>query len=88
MGSSSLSADVKAFERLHIVRRRNSSYFGSKYRVPGAGKMPGSFQFAFNEGFVDDQLRRDIGQFTSLPLFHLLSHGLEVPCVRNILKRR
>jgi hypothetical protein len=29
-GSSSLNADVKAFERLHIVRGRNSSYFGSK----------------------------------------------------------
>jgi hypothetical protein len=28
-GSSSLKAEVKAFERLHIVRGRNSSYFGS-----------------------------------------------------------
>jgi hypothetical protein len=29
MGSSSLNADVNAFERLQIVRGRNSSYFGS-----------------------------------------------------------
>jgi hypothetical protein len=32
IGSSSLNADVKAFERLQIVRAQNSSYFGSKYR--------------------------------------------------------
>src|SRR6266851_1176099 len=32
IGSSSLNADVNALERLQIVRGRNSSYFGSKYR--------------------------------------------------------
>jgi len=32
MGSSSLKAEVNAFDRLQIVRGRNSSYFGSKYR--------------------------------------------------------
>src|ERR1700716_1527652 len=32
MGSSSLNAEVNALERLQIVRGRNSSYFGSKYR--------------------------------------------------------
>ena len=30
IGSSSLNAEVKAFERLQIVRDRNSSYCGSK----------------------------------------------------------
>jgi selenocysteine lyase/cysteine desulfurase len=30
MGSSSLNAEVNAFERLHMVRDLNSSYFGSK----------------------------------------------------------
>jgi hypothetical protein len=30
MGSSSLNADVNAFDRLQIVRERNSSYFGAK----------------------------------------------------------
>ena len=30
MASSSLKADVKAFDRLRIVRGGNSSYFGSK----------------------------------------------------------
>jgi len=30
MGSSSLNADVNGLERLQIVRKRNSSYFGSK----------------------------------------------------------
>jgi hypothetical protein len=32
MGSSSLNADVNALERLQIVRGRNSSYLGPKYR--------------------------------------------------------
>ncbi len=35
IGSSSLNADVNAFERLQMVRGRNSSYFGSK---PEGGK--------------------------------------------------
>jgi hypothetical protein len=30
IGSSSLNAEVNALERLHIVRGRNCSYFGSK----------------------------------------------------------
>ena len=32
MGSSSLNADMKAFDRLRIVLDWNSSYIGSKYR--------------------------------------------------------
>lgn len=31
IGSSSSNMDVKAFDRLQIVRGRNSSHFGSKY---------------------------------------------------------
>jgi hypothetical protein len=30
IGSSCLNAEVKAFDKLQIVRARNSSYFGSK----------------------------------------------------------
>jgi hypothetical protein len=37
-----------------------------------------SFQFALDEGLVDDHLRGDIREFTSLPCFHLLLHGLEI----------
>src|SRR5271155_1526544 len=44
-----------------------------------ASEVFGSFQFAFHESLVDDHLRGDIRQFTSLPGFHLLSHRLEVP---------
>ena len=32
IGSSCLNADVNAFDKLQIVRDRNSSYFGSKYK--------------------------------------------------------
>jgi hypothetical protein len=32
IGSSALNAEVNAFEELQIVRGRNSSYFGSKYK--------------------------------------------------------
>jgi hypothetical protein len=37
-----------------------------------------SLEFPLNECFVDDYLRRDIGEFASLPRFDLLTHGLEV----------
>jgi len=33
---------------------------------------------ALDKRLVDDDLCRDIGQFTSLPGLYLLSHGLEV----------
>lgn len=35
-------------------------------------------QFCFDKGFVDDDLGRDIGDFTFLPGFHLLPHRVEV----------
>ena len=44
-----------------------------------AGQMFGSFQPAFDERFLDNHLRRDIGEFASLPGFHLPSHRLEIP---------
>src|SRR5580692_708201 len=43
-----------------------------------AGEVFGSVQFALHECLVDDHLCRDVRQFTPLPCFHLLSHGLEV----------
>src|SRR5437879_4663085 len=43
------------------------------------GKMFGSFKFALDKRLVDDHLGGDIRKFTSLPVFHLLSHGLEIP---------
>jgi hypothetical protein len=48
MGSSSLNAEVNALERLQLVRVRNSSCFGSKYRfVYRARQMFRGFEFAF-----------------------------------------
>jgi hypothetical protein len=47
--------------------------------LDSVGNMFRNFQFAFDECLVDDHLRRDIRQFTSLPRFDLLSHRLEVP---------
>jgi hypothetical protein len=45
IGSSFLNAEVNALERLQMVRGRNSSYFGSKYRfMHRAGQMFGSFE--------------------------------------------
>jgi len=43
-----------------------------------AGEVFGSVQFALHECLVDDHLGGDVRQFTPLPCFHLLSHGLEV----------
>jgi hypothetical protein len=74
-----LNADVKAFDRLQIVRDWNSSYFGSKYKiVHGPRELFWSFQFAFNKRLVDHNLGCYIRQFTSLPGFHLPSHRLEI----------
>ncbi len=44
----------------------------------GPGKMFRSFEVALHKGLVDNNFRRDICQLTSLPRFHLLSHGFEV----------
>lgn len=70
---------MKTFDRLQIVRDRNSSYFGSNYRSCTLRQMFWSFQPAFDEGLVDDYLSGGISEFTSLPCFHWFSHQFEVP---------
>jgi len=45
----------------------------------GASQVFRSLQFSLDKGFVDHDLGRDIGDFTFLPGFYLLSHRLEVP---------
>ena len=44
----------------------------------GAGEVFGGFQSSLDECLVDDYLRGNVCQFTSLPRFYLLSHRLEV----------
>jgi len=73
-----LKADVKAFERLQIVRDWNSSFWLEVQVVYGPRKMFRSFQLALDERLVDDHLGCYVCQFTSLPCFDLLSHRLEV----------
>ena len=46
--------------------------------VDRPGEVFGSFQFALDDRFIDDHVRRDVRQFASLPGFHLCSYGLEV----------
>ena len=41
------------------------------------GKVFRRFELALQEGFVDDDLRGNVRQLTSLPGFYLLPHGLE-----------
>jgi hypothetical protein len=36
------------------------------------------FRLAFDEGFLDEYLGGDIGEFAPLPRLHLFAHGLEV----------
>ena len=70
---------MKAFERLQIVRGRNSSYLGFEVEVMhGSGKVFGIFQLAFHERRVDDHLRGDVGEFATLPGLNLFAHRLEV----------
>src|SRR5216683_3329779 len=78
MGSSSLNADVNAFERLQIVRGRNSSYFGWKYRsCTVRARCLGASSSPLHKRLVDDHLGGDVGEFAFLPGFHLLSHRLK-----------
>ena len=80
IGSISLNADVKAFHRLQIVRGRNSSYFGSKYKsCTVRARCFGASSPAFHERFVDHHLGGDIREFTTLPGLDLLAHRPEVP---------
>jgi hypothetical protein len=44
----------------------------------GARQVFWGFQSALDERLVDNHLGCHVRQFTSLPRFHLLSHGLEV----------
>jgi hypothetical protein len=67
MGYSSLNAEVNEFERLQIVRDRNSSYFGSTYRswtvrarCFGASSLP-----------------------STRPCFYLLPHGSKLHCIQS-----
>ena len=43
-----------------------------------AGKMFGNFEFAFDEGFVDEEFGGDVGQFVLAPGGDLALHGFEV----------
>ena len=48
-----------------------------------AGKMLGRFQFALHKSLVDDDLRRDISEFTPLPHLYLLPHRSKLRCMRS-----
>ena len=62
-----------------MVRGWNSSYFGAKYRSCTLLARCLGLPVCLDECLVDDYLRGDVRQLTSLPGFHLLAHGLEVP---------
>jgi hypothetical protein len=83
IGSSSLNADVDAFERLPIVRDRNSSYFGSKYGSCSPCQMLRSFDFAFHERFVDDQLHCDSVSSLLFQASTCFRSGSELRCIRS-----
>ena len=53
--------------------------FGLKVEmVNHAREVFWSLQSALHKRFIDDNLRRDVGKFVSLPRFYLLLHRLEV----------
>jgi len=43
-----------------------------------AGEMLWGFQSGLDECLVDDNFRRNVGEFPFLPRFHLLAHRFEV----------
>jgi hypothetical protein len=46
--------------------------------VHATGLGAWGFRLAFDEGFLDEYLGADIGEFAPLPRLHLFAHGLEV----------
>jgi len=80
IGSSSLKADVNAFDRLHTVRwfELFESWF-EVIVVDSASQVLGHVQFTLNECLVDDDLGCHVRQVGLPPGLHLLSHGLEIP---------
>jgi len=78
MGSSSLNADVNAFDRLQIVRAGIPRISPRNKGHEPSGLGAWSFQFPLEESLVDDHLRGHIREFTSLPDFHMFSHRLKV----------
>ena len=70
-------------ERLQIVRGRNSLLRLEAQATHSSGNVFWTFQLTRHKCLVDDHFGGDVGQFTSLPRFDLLSHGLEVPLIRS-----
>jgi hypothetical protein len=77
-GSSSLNADVNAFDRLHMVQDSNSSCCGETELVDAPRQVFRNLQILLNECPVDHQLCRRCGQLLGSPAFHLPPHRLEV----------
>jgi hypothetical protein len=78
MGSSSLNAEVNAFERLQTVR--GPEFLVLRFEVHimyGLGEMFWSLKSALDKRLINDDLGGDVRQFASLPGLDLLSHGLE-----------
>lgn len=79
MGSCFVNADVTAFERLHIVQRPEFLVLGLEVEIMhDASQVFRSFQLSLDKSLVEDNLCRDVRQFTSVPGFHLLPQRVEV----------
>jgi hypothetical protein len=75
-----LKALVKAFDKLHMVLAENSGYCGFEIQPMDIRQQTsGRFQLAINEGGVEDQLRRLVGDLRLPPRFNLALQWLEVP---------
>ena len=49
----------------------------------GAGKVFWGFQLALDKGFIDDHLRRDVGEFTPSPRLYSFRIGSKFRCIRS-----
>ncbi len=79
MGSSSLNAEVNAFER--TPDRPRPEFLVHRFEIEvmdGPCEVFRRLQFALHKCLVEDHLGSDVRQFTSLPSFDLISHRFEV----------
>lgn len=73
IGSSSLKADVNAFEKTTNRARWQFAEFQLEIQIVHRTRQVfWSFQFALHERFANHNLRADIGEFTPRPRFYLV----------------
>ena len=84
IGSSCLNEPVNAFYRLQSVRGRELLDRGVEVEIVNPPReMLWHIELALNEGAIDDELRRLMGELGLFPGLHCLRIGSKLRCIRS-----